>query len=66
MRVDQPKQPMRVFNARVSDATHRSVLERAKREDVPVSHMVRRMLIYALLNMPEYWVPPQRPVGGKR
>lgn len=58
--MEQSKPAMRVFNTRVTEATYRSIVDRAAAEDVPVAHLARRLLVYALLNMPPYWVPPAR------
>lgn len=55
---DQRISPKRVFSARVSETGYRHIRDRAARADVTPAHMVRRMLAYAAVHMPEGWVPP--------
>jgi hypothetical protein len=61
--MDQGKGARRVLAVRVSDEAYQLVADRARRADVDVSHMARRMLSYASANMPDGWVPPMRKVG---
>lgn len=62
--MDQDKQPLRVAPLRLGEDEYRQVVERAEREDVKPSHMLRRMVQFSLARMPDYWVPTAR--GGKR
>ena len=63
--MEQDKRPLRVTALRVPDEDYRQITERARREDVKVGQMLRRMVKYALLNMPDYWVPPTRKMGRR-
>lgn len=51
---------MRVAPLRLQPDEYQQVTERAHREDLAVSHLLRRMVQYGLANMPDYWVPPSR------
>lgn len=55
--MEQPKPAKRVVSVRLSEAGFAHIADRARREDVDVSHMIRRMLSYASAKMPEGWVP---------
>jgi hypothetical protein len=58
-RTDQQKRAKRVLTVRVSEDGYRHIADRAGQGDVDVSHMVRRMLVYAATHMPLNWLPPQ-------
>jgi hypothetical protein len=58
--MEQAKQGRRTLSVRLAENGYLNISQRAEREDVDVSHMVRRMLAYATANMPEGWVPPKR------
>ena len=58
--MDKVKQGRRTLSVRLSDTGYEHIEKRAARNDVDVSHMVRRMLAYASANMPEGWVPPRQ------
>lgn len=49
-----------VTTVRLSPAGRRRVADRAARADIAFSHMVRRMLAYSDMHMPDGWIPPQR------
>lgn len=49
-----------MLSVRVSETGYEHIADRASRADVDVSHMVRRMLAYASMQMPEGWVPPRK------
>ena len=55
----QAKQPKRVLTVRVSETGFEHIKQRAEEADVDISHMVRRMLAYASMNMPRNWIPPR-------
>jgi hypothetical protein len=57
-RSDQQQTAKRVLTVRVSDDGYRHIVDRAQRGDVDVSHMIRRMLVYAATHMPMNWLPP--------
>jgi len=57
--MEQQKQPKRVMTVRVSEAGHAHIRQRAEEADVEISHMVRRMLAFASMNMPRPWIPPR-------
>lgn len=60
LRMVQAKQGRRALSVRLAHTGYKHIEQRAQREDVDVSHMVRRMLAYAVLNMPEGWVPAKQ------
>lgn len=47
-----------MLSIRMAESGYRHIEERARREDVDVSRLVRRMLAYASANMPNGWTPP--------
>lgn len=53
------KQERRSLTVRLTMTGYDHISDRANREDVDVSRMVRRMLAYASANMPTGWVPPK-------
>ncbi len=57
IRMEQLKQKRRTLAVRLSETGYEHIEQRARREDVDVSHLVRRMLAYASANMPKGWRP---------
>lgn len=57
MAAEQPQQPKRVLSARVSENGYRYVKDLADEQDVTVSVMTRRLLLYAAEKMPRDWKP---------
>lgn len=57
--MDKGKQPRRTLAVRMAETGYKHIEDRARREDVDVSRMVRRMLGYASAHMPDGWVPPR-------
>lgn len=55
----QAKRPKRLMTSRVSEEGYAHIVQRAEEADVEISHMVRRMLTYASMNMPKTWIPPR-------
>lgn len=54
--MDQPELGRRI-TTRLTPATYQAIVARARKADVDPSHMARRMFAYALLTMPDDWVP---------
>lgn len=54
---EQPSPPKTVLCARVSQAGFDYVKKLADEQDVSLSHMTRRMLLYAVAEMPKNWRP---------
>jgi hypothetical protein len=63
--MEQEEQALRVTALRVTQDEYQKIADRARREDVKIGQMLRRMVRYALLNMPDYWVPPTRKATGR-
>jgi predicted DNA-binding protein len=57
---------LRVIALRLPQEERDVVDALAEQHDRSRSDMIRRMLIYALQNMPEYWVPPVDALRGRR
>lgn len=53
--MDQEKQPRVVINVRVRESSKQALELRARSEGVTASDLHRRMLAYAMLNMPNGW-----------
>lgn len=56
-RMEQQRSAKRVLTVRVSQAGYEHIKDRAEAADIEISHMARRMLTFAALNMPKNWVP---------
>lgn len=54
-----------VTSVRLTPAGRARITDRARRADVDVSHMIRRMLAYADQHMPDTWVPRHRDDGAR-
>jgi hypothetical protein len=54
---DQTVPPKLVLSARVSESGYEYVKKLAEEQDVTVSHMTRRMLMFAVSQMPRNWRP---------
>jgi hypothetical protein len=67
MVAEQGKQPKRVLCARVSETGYAHVQRLADEQDVSVSHMTRRLLLFAVEHMPKDWKPKkERPDDTRR
>ena len=64
MQAEQAKPDTRVLSARVSQAGYQYVEDLADEQDVTVSHMTRRMLMYAAGHMPRDWKPRKEQQDG--
>lgn len=54
---NQEIRPKQVLCARVSESGYEYVRRLAEEQDVTVSHMTRRMLLFAVDRMPRDWRP---------